>query len=104
LFGYTESEAIGESISIIIPPDRLDEEPGILERLRRGERVDHFETTRMRKDGSQLNISLTISPVKDYGGRIVGASRVARDSTERVRHENALQEANAALSQANADL
>jgi len=104
LFGYTSAEAIGQSIAILIPPDRLDEEPEILDRLRRGERVDHFETIRLRKDGLGLNISLTISPVKDADGRIVGASKVARDITDRVRHEQALQEANAALKRANADL
>ncbi|HTB12230.1 MAG TPA: ATP-binding protein [Bryobacteraceae bacterium] len=104
LFGYTAAEAVGQPIAILFPPDRLEEEPKILERLRRGERVDHFETIRVRKDGSRLNISLTISPIKDHHGRIVGASKVARDITERVRHEQAIQEANAALKRANADL
>jgi PAS domain S-box-containing protein len=104
LFGYSAVEAIGQSIAILIPPDRLDEEPEILARLRRGERVDHFETIRMRKDGSRLHISLTISPVKDGGGRIIGASKVARDITAHVRQEEALQAANAALRRANADL
>ncbi len=104
LFGYTAAETIGQSIVMLIPPDRLEEEPKILERLQRGERVDHFETIRVRKDGSRLNISLTISPVKDADGRIVGASKIARDITERVRQEQALQEANAALQRANADL
>ena len=104
LFGYTAAEVIGKSINILIPPDRLEEEPRILARLRRGERVDHFETIRVRKDGSRLNISLTISPVKDAQGRVVGASKIARDITERVRQEQALQIANAALHQANADL
>jgi PAS domain S-box-containing protein len=104
LFGYTAAEAIGKSINILIPPDRFEEEPGILARLRRGERVDHFETIRVRKDGSRLNISLTISPVKDAQGVVVGASKIARDITERVRQEQALQIANAALHQANADL
>ena len=72
---------------LLIPPDRLDEEPKILDQLKRGERVDHFETIRVRKDGSRLNISLTISPVKDADGRIVGASKVARDITERKQAE-----------------
>ena len=89
---------------MLIPPDRLEEEPKILERLKRGERVEHFETIRVRKDGSRLNVSLTISPVKAADGRIVGASKVARDITEKVRQEEALQEANAALKRANADL
>jgi PAS domain S-box-containing protein len=104
LFGYTAEEAVGQAVTILIPPERLDEEPKILERLRRGERVDHFETIRVRKDGSRLNISLTISPVKDADDRIVGASKVARDITERVQHEEALRELNAALTRANADL
>jgi len=104
LFGYTAAEVIGKSINMLIPPDRIDEEPRILARLRRGERVDHFETIRVRKDGSRLNISLTISPVKDAQGLVIGASKIARDITERVRQEQALQVANAALHQANADL
>lgn len=104
LFGYTAAEAVGRSILMLIPPDRQDEEPQILDRLKRGERVDHFETIRVRKDGSRLNISLTISPVKDANGRIVGASKIARDITERVRQDIALKEANDALQQANADL
>jgi PAS domain S-box-containing protein len=104
LFGYTAEEAIGQSILMLIPPDRQQEEPRILAQLRRGERIDHYETIRVRKDGSPLNVSLTISPVKDAGGRIVGASKVARDITERVRHEQAMQEANAALKRANEDL
>lgn len=74
---------MGKNITLIIPPDRRDEEKEILERLRRGERVDHFETVRMRKDGVLLNISITISPDKDDLGRVVGASKVARDITDR---------------------
>jgi PAS domain S-box-containing protein len=104
LFGYTEAEAVGQSIAILIPPDRIEEEPKILERLKRGEQVPPFETLRVRKDGSRLNVSLTISPVKAGDGRIVGASKVARDVTEKVRQEETLQEANAALERANADL
>ncbi len=97
LFDYTADEAIGRPITMLIPPDRLDEEPKILEHLKRGERVDHFETIRVRKDGSPLNISLTISPVKGADGRVVGASKVARDITERKRAEEALQNLNAEL-------
>jgi PAS domain S-box-containing protein len=104
VFGYNADEAVGQPIIILIPPDRLEEERTILDRLKRGERVEHFETVRVRKDGSVLNVSLTVSPVKDAQGRIVGASKVARDITERVIHEKALQEANIALKRANADL
>jgi PAS domain S-box-containing protein len=93
LFGYTAQEVIGQSVSILIPPDRPNEEPQILERLRRGERVDHFDTVRMRKDGSQLQVSVTISPIRGGGGRIIGASKVARDITERKRAEEALRDA-----------
>ena len=83
VFGYTAEEAIGKHITLIVPKDRHDEEPKIIERLRRGERVDHFETVRQRKDGTCLDISLTISPVKDTSGVVIGASKVARDITER---------------------
>ena len=92
LFGYTADEAIGQSITMLIPPDRADEESEILERLWRGERVDHFESIRIAKDGSLRNVSLTISPVRDAAGRIVGASKVARDITERIRAAEALRE------------
>jgi PAS domain S-box-containing protein len=92
LFGYTAQEAIGQSITMLIPADRRDEVPKIIERLKRGERVDHFETKRVRKDGTLLDISLTISPLKESSGRIIGASKVARDITERKRAEQALRE------------
>src|ERR1700722_14600573 len=82
LFGYPAEEAIGQPITILIPPDRLEEEPEIISRLKRGERVDHFETVRRRKDGSLIDISLTISPLQDATGNIVGASKIARDTTE----------------------
>jgi PAS domain S-box-containing protein len=104
LFGYTSDEMIGKPITTIIPRDRLDEELDILRRLRCGQRVDHFETTRKTKDGALVNVSLTISPMKDAQGQIVGASKIARDITERQRHEKALRDANAALLRANADL
>jgi PAS domain S-box-containing protein len=81
LFGWTAEEMIGQSLLRIIPPERPDEEPSILARLRRGERVDHFETVRVHKDGSRLDISVTISPIRDPLGRIIGASKVARDIT-----------------------
>ncbi|MBO0756475.1 MAG: PAS domain S-box protein, partial [Bradyrhizobiaceae bacterium] len=83
LFGYTAEEAIGRSIDILIPPERLEEEPRILARIRRGERVVHFETIRRRKDGSLVDVSLTVSPVRDAYGKIVGASKIARDISER---------------------
>ena len=83
LFGYTATEAIGKPITtILIPSDRLDEEREILGRIRRGEHVDHYETIRQCKDGSLLDISLTVSPLKDAEGKIVGASKIARDITE----------------------
>jgi PAS domain S-box-containing protein len=87
LFGYTAEEAIGKSIMILIPPARHDEEATILARLRRGERIDHFETVRRRKDGSLVDISLTVSPIKNAQGRIIGASKIARDITERKRKD-----------------
>ena len=90
IFGYTAEEAVGQHITLIIPCDRHQEEVTILERLSRGERIDHFETVRMRKDGTLLDISLTISPVKDDAGRVIGASKVARDITERKHLERAL--------------
>ena len=93
LFGYTADETIGKPITLIIPDDRRAEEPSILERLRRGERVDHFETIRKRKDGGLLHISLTISPVKDDLGRVIGASKVARDITDRKEADRARKEA-----------
>lgn len=83
LYGYTEQEAIGRSVEIIIPPDRSHEEAAILERIRRGERVEPHETIRQRKDGSQIHVSLTVSPVHDEYGNVVGASKIARDITAR---------------------
>jgi len=83
VFGYTAEEAVGQHITMIIPLDRRNEETEILARLRRGERTDHFETVRVRKDGSMLDISVSISPVKDAAGRVTGASKVARDITQR---------------------
>jgi PAS domain S-box-containing protein len=83
LFGYPASEAIGQSITLIIPADRLDEEPAVLARIRRGERIDHYETVRRRKDGTCVDISLSVSPITDMRRQIVGASKIARDITER---------------------
>lgn len=92
LFGYSAAEAIGRHITLIIPPDRRPEEDMIIERIRHGLRVDHFETVRLRKDGSRIELSLTISPVKDAAGRIIGASKVARDITERRQAARTLRE------------
>lgn len=88
LFGYEATEVIGKPISVLIPPDRRDEETGILERLRRGETIEHYETVRRRKDGSRVEVSLTVSPVRNAEGRIVGASKIARDISERKRAES----------------
>jgi PAS domain S-box-containing protein len=92
MFGYTAEEAVGQHITLIVPKERRDEEANILERLQRGERVDHFETLRVSKDDRLIDVSLTISPVKDALGQVVGASKVARDITERKRNEQALAE------------
>jgi PAS domain S-box-containing protein len=92
LFGYTSKEAIGKPITLIIPAERLAEEAMIIERLKRGERIEHFDTERIAKDGSKLDISLTVSPVRDAAGRVVGASKVARDITGRKRAEESLAE------------
>ena len=93
LFGYTAEEAIGKPILLIIPPDRHDEERQILQRLRRGERIDHYETERVAKNGRRIDISLTSSPIHDASGRIIGASKTARDITQRKADEKALREA-----------
>ena len=92
LFGYSAKEAVGHPISMIIPPDRLDEERVILARLRQGDRIDHFDTVRVRKDGTKLEISLTISPIRDAAGKIIGASKIARDISARKRVERELHE------------
>ncbi len=92
LFGYTAAEAIGQPVTLLMPPDRFDEEPGILDRIRRRERVEHYETVRKRKDGTLLEISLTVSPIIDERGSVIGASKIARDITERKRAERALRD------------
>jgi two-component system, chemotaxis family, CheB/CheR fusion protein len=93
LFGYTAAEAVGRSITLIIPTDRQDEETMILDRIRRGQRIDHYETIRQTKTGRLVDISLTISPIRDATGRIIGASKIARDVTARKRTEAELKEA-----------
>jgi PAS domain S-box-containing protein len=87
LFGYKAEEVIGRPVTVLIPPERHDEEPGILARIRRGERIEHYDTVRRRKDGSPIDISLTVSPIKDAEGKIVGASKIARDISERKQAE-----------------
>jgi PAS domain S-box-containing protein len=97
IFGYTAGEAVGKHITLIIPKERQNEEPAILERLRKGERVDHYETIRVAKDGRRINISLTISPIRDEKGHVVGASKIARDITPQKAAEAAVQQAQAQL-------
>jgi PAS domain S-box-containing protein len=87
LFGYCEHEVIGKPVTILIPCDRQDEEPEILSRIRRGERIEHYETIRQRKDGSLVDISLSVSPIVDSSGKVVGASKIARDISDRRRAE-----------------
>jgi PAS domain S-box-containing protein len=87
IFGHAAAEAIGQPITIVIPGERQDEERDILTRIRRGERIDHFETVRQRKDGSLIVVSLTVSPIKNAEGKIVGASKIARDITEQKRNQ-----------------
>ncbi len=100
LFGYTAEEVIGKPITIIIPPELHEEEHRILAKLQRGERIDHFETTRMTRDGRRIPISLSVSPIRDSHGTVIGASKVARDISERKRAEQALRESEQALREA----
>jgi two-component system CheB/CheR fusion protein len=88
IFGYSAAEAIGQPFSILVPKDQADEVPQILEKLRRGERVEHIEIDRVRKDGARIDVSLTISPVRDPHGKVIAASTIARDFTERKRAED----------------
>ncbi len=87
IFGFSANEMIGASITKIIPPDRLNEEPKIIQRMLKGERIDHFETERMTKDGGKINVSLTISPVKNNSGKIIGVSKIARDVTKQKKND-----------------
>src|SRR5688572_24264418 len=89
MFGYTEEEMIGKSIAVLIPPDHLDEEPQILDRIRHGERIERYDTQRIRKDGRRIDVALTVSPITDRMGRVIGASKIARDISERKRLEKA---------------
>jgi PAS domain S-box-containing protein len=87
LFGYTPEEIIGKPVLTLIPPELQHEEPGIIDRIRNGERIEHYETVRVRKGGERINVSLTVSPIRDSTGRIIGASKIARDITDRKRAE-----------------
>jgi PAS domain S-box-containing protein len=101
IFGYTADEAIGKPVTVLIPEDHLNEEPAILRRIRNGERVEHYETVRLRKDGSLVDISLTVSPIKAADGTIIGASKIARDISPRKRAEDALTERNEVIETVN---
>ncbi len=101
IFGYTAEQAVGRHISLIIPEDRADEEASIIARIRAGERIEHFDTIRTRSDGRSVQISLTISPVRDEDGRVIGASKIARDITRRKAAEEALRQLAADLSDSN---
>jgi PAS domain S-box-containing protein len=92
LYGYAADEVIGQPGTILFPEERLDEERGNLERLRRGERIEHYDTLRQRKDGREIDISLTVSPIRDKAGKVIGASKIARDISERKRAEAEMEE------------
>ncbi|MEO6569837.1 MAG: PAS domain S-box protein, partial [Opitutaceae bacterium] len=95
MFGYTVAEAVGQPIKMLIPPNRIDEEPEILRRIRQGERVEHYETVRQRKDGTLFDVSVTISPIRDPRGTIIGASKIARNITAQKQTEEILRESEA---------
>ncbi|MCS6302657.1 MAG: PAS domain S-box protein [Nitrospira sp.] len=97
LFGYSAGEMVGRPVTMFMPPERVNEEPDILSRVQLGESIDHYETVRCRKDGTLLDISLSVSPLPDARGRIVGTSQVARDITDRVRTEEAMRRWNEEL-------
>jgi PAS domain S-box-containing protein len=92
IYGYSEEEVIGQPVSLLVPPERPDEVTQILDKVKRGKKVDHFETVRLRKDGTRIHVSLSVSPIRDAAGQITGASTIARDITERKRAEEALRQ------------
>jgi PAS domain S-box-containing protein len=100
IFGYTSAEAVGKPITLIIPPDLYDEEQSILSRLRRGERIEHFETERVTKDGRRIHVSLSVSPIRNARGEVVGAAKTARDVSARRRAQEALRQSEQALREA----
>ena len=104
LFGYAPEEVIGRPVTILIPADHHDEEPVILARLSRGERIAHYETVRLRKDGTLVDVSLSVSPIRDASGRIVGGAKILRDISERKRAEQQLAERAERLAQSNEEL
>jgi PAS domain S-box-containing protein len=99
IFGYSAEEIVGQPIAMIIPPDRLDEEKEILSKIKNGQRTEHFETERLRKDGGLISVSVSVSPIKDARGRVIGASKLARDITERKRAEREIRHLNTDLEQ-----
>jgi hypothetical protein len=104
VFGYSSAEAVGKTIHMLVPPERANEEPDILARIGRGESVEHFETIRVRKDGTYIDVSTTVSPIRDSSGAIVGVSKVARDISERKRAERRLADKVEELARSNRDL
>lgn len=101
IFGYKAEEIVGKHITVIIPPYRISEEDIIIKKIRGGEKIEHFETRRLKKNGEEIDLSITISPIKDEYGNIIGASKIARDITEKVRSNKALEEVNAELRRLN---
>jgi PAS domain S-box-containing protein len=97
LFGYTEEEAVGHPVTMLMPPERWNEEPNILQRIRRGERIEHYESVRQHKDGSPLDMSLTVSPIRDADGKVVGASKIVRNISAQKRAKRDLEQAHREL-------
>jgi len=104
IYGYSSAEIIGRSIDDLIPQDMPNEMPKILDRIKQGQKIEHYETKRVRKNGQQIYVSITVSPVKDSSGKIVGASAIARDISERKHAENKLRELSARIAASNAEL